>query len=378
MTERFSELYEAAKVRLEYCEVKADEKVLVLADTGTCEPLLDAVYAAAVATGADVTLLKFRAREQPWNWEMPPLLEHAIYNADFTYSVTSSRSYYNASSVRIQSHMRKRGKRMAHWEGREEAVGHFLALLPDNQEVVERTKRITELLYKVKLIRITSRLGTHLIMERGDPQKQLMNNPLGQANYSPLSIESRMAIAKGEHPPMHEVVQGTLMFQGAYRTRCPGPEVHADLVREPVHIEIDRGRIVYISRETGHGVFLSDWFHSWEDPAVYYIDHFNIGVDHRVRLEYLDNLALHYNYGGLLMGFGISFSSIRGDPGVFRANAHIELHLTGATLYFDERPILVDGDFTRESGMRAPNRRPGTGGPWQEVEGHVLPEPPKF
>jgi len=141
---------------------------------------------------------------------------------------------------------------------------------------------------------------------------------------------------------------------------------------------MDRGRIVHISRDTEQGAFLSDWFRSWEDPAVYYIDHLNVGVDHRVRLEFLDNLALHYNYGGILIGFGISFSSFRGDPGVFRANAHMDMQLTGATLFFDERPIIVDGEFTRESGLHAPNRRPGTGAPWQEVEGHVLPEPPKF
>ena len=372
------ELYAAAKARFDHYDVKPDEKVLILADSGTYRPLLDAVYAAAVAMGADVTLLKFRAREQPWNWEMPPLLEHAICNADFTFSVTSSRSYYNASSMRIQSHMRKTGKRMASWEGREKAVGHFLALLPGNQEVIERTERIAKLLYEVRIIRITSRLGTHLVIERGDPQRQLMYSPVGQANYSPLSLDSRMAIARGEHPPTYEVVQGTLMLRGAYRSRCPGPEGLGSLVHKPVRMEIDRGRIVHISRDTEHGVFLSEWFRSWEDPTVYYIDHLNVGVDHRIRLEYLDNLAVHYNYGGILMGFGISFSSFRGDPGVFRANAHMELHLTGATLFFDERPILVDGEFTRESGLRAPNRRPGTGAPWQEVEGHVLPEPPSF
>ena len=168
------------------------------------------------------------------------------------------------------------------------------------------------------------------------------------------------------------------MFQGSYVTRCPGPHGHSGLVHKPVHIEIDRGRIVSISRDTEQGIFLDDWFSSWEDPAVYYIDHFNIGVEHRVRLEYLDNLSTHFNYGGILMGFGVSFSSNRGDPGVFRANGHIELQLTGATLFFDERPIMVDGEFTRESGLYASNRRPGTGVAWRKIEGHVLPEPPKF
>jgi hypothetical protein len=78
------------------------------------------------------------------------------------------------------------------------------------------------------------------------------------------------------------------------------------------------------------------------------------------------------------MGFGLAFSSFRGDLGVFRAHAHIDMHLTGATLFFDDRPIIVDGQFTRESGLWAPNKRPGTGAPWQEVEGHVLPKPPQF
>ena len=373
MTERVAELFNAASVRLSHAGLKAGDQALIVADTGTHQPMVDATYTAAVALGADVTVMTFKAREQPFNWELPPLVERAIYNADFTYSLLSQGWFYNVSSERVRGHMRTTGKRMGHWEGREMAVGHFLALLPGNAEVIQRSQIIDRLLYEVSMIRVTSRQGTDLILERGDPQKQLMNTAEGQTNYSPLSIESRMAIAKGEHPPVHEVVSGTLMFQGAYVTKCPGPHGHASLVQEPVQMEIDRGRIVSIARDTEHGIFLDNWFRCWENPAVYYIDHFNIGVDHRVRLEYLDNLSVHFNYGGLLLGFGISFSSNRGDLGVFRANAHIEIHLTGATVFFDERPILVDGEFTRESGLRAPNRWPGTGSAWQEVDGHVLP-----
>ena len=378
MIEKNTALYTAAKARFDYYGVKPDEKVLIVADSGTYEPLTNAVHKAAVTTGADVTLMTIKARRQPWNWEIPALLEHAIYNADFTFTLLHPMWYYNASSMRVQGHMHKTGKRMGSWEGRKEAAGHFVALLPGDRDVNERTRIVGKLLGEAKIIRITSRDGTRLVFERGDPEKQRMLTMPGQTNYSPLSIESRMAIAKGEHPPVHEVAQGTLMLKGAHRTRCPGPEGHGSLVHKPVHIEIDRGRIASISRDTEQGIFLDDWFRSWEDPAVYYIDHLNIGVDHRIRLDYLDNLAVHYDYGGMLMGFGISFSSFRGDPGVFRANAHIELHLTGATLFIDERPIMVDGEFTRESGMRAPNRRPGTGSAWQEVEGHVLPAPPTF
>ena len=114
-TERVAELFNAAKVRFDHYGVKSDERVLILADSGTYEPMLDAVYTAAVATGADVTLLKMKARDQPWNWEMPPLLEHAIYNADFTFTLLSGRWFYNVSSERVRGHMRTTGKRMGSW-----------------------------------------------------------------------------------------------------------------------------------------------------------------------------------------------------------------------------------------------------------------------
>ena len=378
MSDNTVELYVAAKARFDYHEVSSDESVLIIADSGTFEPLLSAVYKAAIATAADVTVLTFKAREQPFNWEIPGMIENAIYNADFTFSLLSQSWFYNASSERVRGHMRMTGKRMTQWDGRKIAIPHFISCLPGNPEVTERSQILAKMMHEVRMIRVTSSLGTQLIMERGDPLTQLMNNREGQVNYSPLSLQSRLAIAKREHPPTHEVMNGTIMFQGAYSTFCPGPGSLEDVVREPVRIEIYRGRIVSISRDTEQGIFLDDWFRSWEDPAVYYIDHFNIGTDHRINLEHLDGISTHHNYGGLLFGFGVSFSSNRGDPGVFRANAHIELPLTGATLYFDDRLIIVDGEFTRESGMRAPNRRPGTGSAWQEVEGHVLPEPPKF
>ena len=157
MTERFPEIFDAATIRLDYAGLKAGDQALIIADSGTHEPLLDAVYSASVALGADVTVMKFRAREQPFNWELPPLLEHAIYNADFTFSLLHPMWYYNASSMRVQGHMHKTGKRMGSWEGRKEAAGHFVALMPGDRDVTERTRIVGKLLGEAKIIRITSR-----------------------------------------------------------------------------------------------------------------------------------------------------------------------------------------------------------------------------
>lgn len=375
MLNGYPEIFEAAQRRFEHDGIGPGQGVLVLADTGTYQPLLDAVYGAAAARGADVSMLVFRGFDQPFR-DIPAMVENAIRNVDYTFTLLSRPWFYNASSERARGHMRLTGKRMAGWEGIEDAVRHFVALAPRDPEVADRTERMAKLLFRARMLRLTSREGTDLTMERGDPLKQLMNNPVGQVNYSPLSIESRVAIAKGDRTPPREVCGGTLMFQGAYRTLGPGRGIHKALVRQPVRIELEHGRIVDIARDTEHGVFLHEWFHSWGDPAVFCIDHLNVGLDHRVQLDALDNLAVHFNYGGILMGFGISFSSNRGDPGVFRAKGHIEMHLTGANLFFDDRQILKDGDFTLESGVRVANRWPGTGSAFMTVEGHVLPPAP--
>jgi hypothetical protein len=377
MHAKFPELFQAAKARFDHANVEPGQTVLVVGDTGTYQPLFEAVSLAATACGAQVHQLIHPALEQPFD-DVPPLVEEAIKQADYTFTLSSVAWYYNESSERMRGYTRTSGRRMWRWEGREEAVGHFLALLPGNQDLIKRSEHADKLLLNVRTIRITSRAGTDLTMERGDPERQIMNNAPGQVNYSPLTIDQRMALARGEALDPPPAVSGTLMLEGAYRTLGPGWGIQKSLIRQPVRIEVEAGRIISIARATPEGIFLDDWFRSWNDPATTYIDHFNLGLDHRIRLEYLDNLAVHFNYGGLLMGFGVHFSSNRGDLGVFRSKGHIELHHTGANLFFDNQQLLEDGEFTEASGLRTSGDRfAGNPSPFYEVEGHVLPQGPR-
>lgn len=373
MDAKFPELLAAAKKRLDYDGVEPSDTLLVVADTGTFQPLFDAVCLAGTAIGATVCKLVYPALEKTFD-DIPPLIETAMHEADHIVVLPSVAWFYNASSERMRGFMRTHGKRMLVWEGIEDAVGHFLLLLPGDEDLTRRSALASKMFFDVKNIRVTSREGTELELERGDPEGQLMNNVVGQVNYSPLTIDQRMALARGEPILPPPSISGVLMLQGAYRTQNPRWGVQKSLIKQPVRIEIEAGRIVSIARTTTEGVFLDDWFRSWNDPATYYIDHFNIGLDHRIRLEFLDNIAVHYNYGGLLIGCGVHFSSNRGDLGLYRTKSHIELQLIGANLFFDGKQILEDGEFTVESGLRAAaDRYPGNPSPFLEVDGHVLP-----
>jgi hypothetical protein len=332
---RFEQLLQAAQCRLEHWGARPDDKIVIMADTGTFPPLLEACHAAAVALGADTSVVMYSGRRRPF-LDIPRLAEEAILQSDFFLSIMAGRWSYSSSMARVLGDPRYRSIRSGSWDGDADSIHHFVELLP-NDQVIERTERAHELIDSASVLEVKSDLGTDIALERGDPEKIIAYAPAGQ-----------VAIAA---PP--ESVNGTMMFVGAHRSRSPGPEVgHRRMMQWPVRIEFEKGYITEIARDNPDGEFLDDWFRRWDDAEVYRFSHINLGLDHRVRLEVLDNLAVHFNYGGLLFGIGAMNTPLFGHDEVFRAKAHIELQLTGADLFLDGRQIMRGGDFLADTGLR--------------------------
>lgn len=343
MYARMSELMAAAHRHLSWWGLRPEYKTVIVADSGTYPPLLDACSQAATALGADPIVITFPTRPQPFT-ELPELAQAAMVKADFLLTLTSESWSYTETLFRLFREAPQQIR--ARWDGREEDVPHFLELLPD-PDVRARSRRARELIDAARMLRITSRLGTDLTFARGDPTKRIAYVPDGQCAFAPPT----------------ESANGVLMFRGAYRTRCPGPLGHKGLVRLPVRLTIEAGVIQSISTDTEAGVFLAEWFASWDDPDVYKLAHMNLGLDHRIHLEYLDNLAVHFNYGGILTGWGLNQTPRFGAEEKRQASAHMELQLTGASLFLDDTQILAAGEFTPESGLSARQDRTHQGVP---------------
>jgi len=90
---------------------------------------------------------------------------------------------------------------------------------------------------------------------------------------------------------------------------------------------------------------LDRWFRSQEDPNSYQFAHINLGLDPRIRLEQLDNIAVHFNYGATVIAFGTNYTPLFGS-GV-RAKSHIDMNLTGADYWCDDL-CLVRGGGSRD------------------------------
>jgi hypothetical protein len=325
----------AAENTLELSEVKPEEVVVLLTDTGTERELMDAFYTAAVARGCDPILLQFNARLGIMQ-ELPELVLDTLLQADFSVDLTTSSWAYTYSHGKVELTDRMR---MAMIGGGPQSA-RTLLLWPPDQEIVERLHRAQEIVDSAKTFRVTSDLGTDLTMQRGNiemfPVRLQGCGALKPGEFRcPLGGWVAMALPKAG---MSGVIQfvGMIDFTGGPRHM---------IIEQRVRMEIEEGKLVSIGRDNPDGIFLDDWFKSWGDPNSYRFSHFNIGLDHRERLYRHPDIWVHALYGGLLFAFG--------SGSVIKAKSHTHITLVDGDLYVDDKVILRRGEFTEDSGLRA-------------------------
>jgi len=323
------DLVTAVRLHSRRWEIKPQHRVVVLTSTETYGPTRDAVVSAIVEAGADPVTVTLMVRG-PLLGEMPPLAVDLLSQADVVIDLQHLTWAYTESQTRVRAALADRNGRIVSLHGREEDVFHVLRCTPDPQ-LVDRTQRTKGYVDGARIIRVTSRLGTDLSVPRGDPAARPSFCPPGQAAFAPPD----------------DGVNGTLYFVGGVRIQTPVLRKH--MVNEPVRIDIVKSKITAIHRGTPDANMLDDWFKSHHDANSYHFAHINLGLDPRVDIHQLDNLSVHYNYGGILMGFGVNYTPLFGSA--VRAPSHVELALVGASYAVDGRPLLVDGEFTADSGL---------------------------
>jgi hypothetical protein len=340
----FANLLKAAENTLELSKVKPEESVVLLTDSGSESEWVEAFRAAAVARGCDPIVLQFNARLGVME-ELPELILDALLQADFSVDLTTSAWAYTDSHAKVELTDRMR---MAMVGGGLQSA-RTLLLWPPTQEIVARLHRAQEMVDSAKTFRVTSDLGTDLTMQRGNIEEYpILLQGFGAVQpgefRDPFGGWVAMALPEAD-------VDGVIQFVGMIDF-VGGPR-HM-IVEKPVRMEVKKGKLVSIGRDSPDGVFLDEWFKSWEDPNSYRFAHFNIGLDHRQRLYRHPDTLGHALYGGLLFAFGGNYApGIFGSGATIRARSHTDMTLVGGDLYLDDQLILEGGEFTQESGLRA-------------------------
>ena len=333
MEYQFAELVLSAQLRMRDAGLKPGDNVTINACTDNYPVLVQAYFTAAAGLGLDPVLIIHKAPARFGG--VSDVIVEAHASADVMVELSMKSWIYHESHDRFYQKLTAHGGRVMYGDtyGWEEDVDHQIRLVPSD-EVKERTRRATPLVDNAEFIRLTSDLGTDLIVERGDPDERPSFNLPGQAAFAP--------------PP--ESANGVLYFQGGIRVQAP--HVIKRMVYEPISIEIEKGKIVSIARDTESGIMLDDWFRSHNDPNSYHFAHINLGLDPRIHLEGLDNIATHFNFGAVLMGFGCNYTPLFGSH--VMAKSHVELNYVGGDYWADDLCLTRMGEFTEDSNLRGP------------------------
>ena len=339
---RLPELTRSALLMWQACDLKPDERVLVLGDTGSAPEVLDAFFAAAVALGARPNLLVSPARSRSYE-ELPDALVEMILANDIVVSLLSVGSGYSASAERIG---RDKRTRMASQPGDALSIPTIIAC-PPNPTIVRRAQRVEALMTEARSIRVRSPFGTDLSVQL-DPPDKARRRAIGGGCRAPGS---------GDAPFMGSVtvpfpeggLEGLLVMRGGMRLQGPIAERH--MVDQPTRIEVQSGAIRRIDTGTAYGARLQRFIDEAGYPEAAWSQDCNLGVDHRGRLSNLDNTAVHSAYGCIMLGF--AFPVVRRGDGIARPGYHMDMTLTGCDIWLDDRQIIAAGRYTPESGVEA-------------------------
>jgi hypothetical protein len=330
MYERAAELYTAARAQLAFWGLRPDHRVAILASTRSFRPTVEAYYAAAHSYGTRPALITIPHLE-PYT-DIPPFVEDALLLADFVVDLQHLNWGYTRSNGRVIGTLNRQGAFYTQVGGMEEDVDTIVAN-PPSEEKRARAKKAQTLIDAASRIRVTAATGTDFVVERGDPARfpSYTSNRFGNVAFAPVAGSAA----------------GTVVLTGVVRIQAPVLEKIR--VRAPLRIRLEGGRIAEIDRGTGEGAYLDSWFRSFGRDDAWNIAHLNLGLI-PLSVVNVDNDAIRFAYGGVLIGFGVN-GDIHFGTALSDVPNHIDLHHARVSYFADELPLLLHGRFTPESGL---------------------------
>lgn len=208
--------------------VKEGEKTVVVADAGT-RAVGEALFGAALSTGADVILAVIPAAKRPGE-EPPEPLARMMVDCDVVILATSQSLTHTAARRAAN----RAGARVASLPGVTEEMLSEGALTADYIEIQKSMRRLERRVRNAKTVRLTSELGTDVTFEvtrrewitkdTGVCHKgsEMTTLPAGEIFVAPVegSADGRLVIDAWFHEPAPEVV--TVVVKEGYASKVTG------------------------------------------------------------------------------------------------------------------------------------------------------------
>jgi len=190
--------------------------------------------------------------------------------------------------------------------------------------------KLVEMTKNAKKVRMTNPAGTDLTFENGD---RPVTNELGADTPGPHFLPGNIAWA-----PLEETINGTIVFDGTF---SGGGEADIGLLKNPITLKVEKGRIVEISGGE-EAEIMQNWLNKLDDDRMYYLAHATYGVNPGAKLEGMC-CEDERMWGCTEWGFGQQGSYFEGSLG--EAASHGDGTCLNSSVWLDGVQILDKGVF---------------------------------
>jgi len=320
------------------CNLRREEKVLIVSDAATNPHYAAACFGAVLEIGAEVAQVvvpfvegtpEMAARRRA---EKLVPYEHIIElmkRMDFVADLTSIGFLHSERQVEMLSG----GARMLRVR---EPIEVLQRLFP-TREIKARVEAGARVLGASRRLRVTTPAGTDLSVDRGD---------------RPVFMQYGFADRPGrwDHWPTAQVVQAPAEDTAAgVLVMTPGDFIGHRYVASPVRLEVEHGRITRMEGAGLDVVILRDHLARGQGTDADRISHIGWGCDRRARYDALDRYAHYHTRGAEVRGvYGavtIAFGSNADLGGANRTQLHLDLGFRGARFLLDDRPVIEREEF---------------------------------
>ena len=324
------ELVGLFEYQLSMCKLKQNELCLVITDTAFNPVYSDACMGAALNLGAS-------AYKQiiPFNHPLPDkAMGSAWQEADLIVFMTTHKLHYHE---RMAQALENGGRALMAVQPLE-ALSRLRAI----PEVIERTKAGARLLGAANRIRIQSKAGTDLVMERGDRP--------ALAHYGVADEPGHLdfwGAGMVETAQMEGTTEGRLVLDTGDANFSFGRYMES-----PVEIEFLNGKIVDIQGGLD-SLLLRDFLQSYDDDTAFKAGHTSWGTDKRAQWHGLikainpepgtSGADIEAHYGNIQIELG-SNNDIN-FKGNISSDTHLGLCCRNSSLWLDDTLIIDSGKF---------------------------------
>lgn len=316
----------ARKLVEEIMRARPGENVVISADTGSDDRVVELTAQAAMAVGATPTVVRYQTRTTS-AVEPPAPVAGAVAAADvwieFAVGYIMHSDAFRASI--------DNGARYANLTGMDVAMLVDTVARVDFAGVSRLGEALVDLLAAADEVRITTPSGTDLTARNGGRPVNLRGVPATEPG------QTVMLAGQISWNPLEDTQSGTLVFDGAV-----WPPDELGLLRSPIRCTVESGRVTGIDGGADAAVF-ERWMNAQADPNMYRIAHWSLGFNPGVTKPTGRIVEDERVFGCVELGLGTKGAWIGGDPWV--AAAHTDGSMLNPSIYLDGDPIEKDGRY---------------------------------